>query len=923
LRSFSSSGGKKKRKRRMVFQRGPFIIAIVLAQALFAAGALPTLPCSQNNQDYTPCTAPWRMAGPAGYKNKAERTHSISAAEVITYSQGSYFMGMVNGGIWRTDDIIANNYTPSWTVVTDNQPVRCAAISAITSWDGTIIAGCGASTSSEMGIDWNEVNAGDWGGLMYSMDNGDTWATLEGFENSFVSDVVIIPKNESQNGETVLVVSTRSHFERKNEGGIFFSLDFGKTWKQSYFAPVFSLARYYDFSTGVNSIYAALPIPGRQPSVVRSTDEGFTWDNFDTNMVFTGDRTPFYPKLDVVQSGKDHIILYVALTVSLSNNSDTFSDLFWVNSSIGTWNHVQNMPKNLDEDRMPKDRCGLLHDPEIAGLVYVVGNANSIAYRVYYFEDKWEKMWQLDTTDFSQPHVDCRNIAWEPIEGSMLVLSDGGIFLRRFPRGPGGNWTSVGGDNTALEVYNVGWDNRNNRWVLGAQDNSVIVSQVGAGESDIGEGIVGGDGTVVSVDNTHCPARLFGCAQFLGGWSYLAGTGDSAVSSSVPITHYFKDLTALPFFLTWFQVNRLNPDSLLFAVNVSDDGVAGLWQFYPIPGPETAAAKRFDSTFHSHYSRVHRYAFKYGVTNLNDLRMILLQSDDAKERSTAKSIEVLMADTAEWPAPTLVEATPNSIIYVFAAGSYVNGNADSNAMAAMNNTHLFTRTSASPSWTTKPLPSHFVEPVDWTNFFDNDQDVVIGPISHGKTVSLALSLLNNSLIAVTGWPYSPLFNMNHGDEHVWVTFTNGDSWVEVTGNLLVATDTIAKARPAGLEFVDDLDGKGTTALLAGTVNGVFVTFLPADGNIDPSSVRWTRFGLCSDLPLTLVPSVVYEPYSDVLVVGTFGRGVYVMENAKQNLLWRYQQQQQSTCNVPMPGKPASNAYLLPPQDSCDGQIFGF
>ena len=113
---------------------------------------------------------------------------SAGAAQAIVQgSDGAWFLGSVNGGVWRTDNISVQS--PHWLPVTDVPTVPCSSISALTTGpNGLVLAGCGGSTSSEMGQSWNVLNDGDWGGVMRSSDNGKTWDRLPGFPvNYYVS----------------------------------------------------------------------------------------------------------------------------------------------------------------------------------------------------------------------------------------------------------------------------------------------------------------------------------------------------------------------------------------------------------------------------------------------------------------------------------------------------------------------------------------------------------------------------------------------------------------------------------------------------------------------------------------------------------------------------------------------------------------
>jgi hypothetical protein len=116
------------------------------------------------------CAAGWEFAGPSTYVDKCKDNGSpsclnISSAgaiqNVAMSSDDTWFVGSVNGGVWRTTTL--GKPVPAWTNVLDGEPVTCSSISALhvsTLDPKRIYAGCGGSTSSEQGHDWNVVNSG-------------------------------------------------------------------------------------------------------------------------------------------------------------------------------------------------------------------------------------------------------------------------------------------------------------------------------------------------------------------------------------------------------------------------------------------------------------------------------------------------------------------------------------------------------------------------------------------------------------------------------------------------------------------------------------------------------------------------------------------------------------------------------------------
>ena len=114
------------------------------------------------------------------------------------------------------------------------------------------------------------------------------------------------------------------------------------------------------------------------------------------------------------------------------------------------------------------------------------------------------------TTHNPGPHSDCRNYYWEPEGGNLILLSDGGAFLRTQPAAKGGSWRSLQGDIGAMELVSASYDPITKSWVGGAQDNSVQLAGPNADAKTRAVAIVGGDGTFTAVDSTVSPSRFYG-----------------------------------------------------------------------------------------------------------------------------------------------------------------------------------------------------------------------------------------------------------------------------------------------------------------------------------------------------------------------------------------------------------------------------
>eukprot|EP01006_Ploeotia_vitrea_P031455 TRINITY_DN63786_c0_g1_i1.p1 TRINITY_DN63786_c0_g1~~TRINITY_DN63786_c0_g1_i1.p1 ORF type:complete len:836 (-),score=92.73 TRINITY_DN63786_c0_g1_i1:30-2537(-) len=820
------------------------LLAAVWVWAAAAAGGSVT-PCSAQGQPYTACAASWKHKGPGTYVGfPGTDQANAGAIQVVAKGPGSDVMvGSVNGGIWKTTDIYAKR--PAWEPVLDGQPISCGSISALAyapANNSIVYGGCGGSTSSEMGTDWNVLNNGDWGGVMISTDAGKSWSMTKFPTNFYVTGIVPV-------GQSTVIVSARSNFFSANDGGIWVTKDKGNSWVRTFQRPVFFLER--DSQTG--TVYAAVPF-SRDDSVWQSKDDGGSWENYSTGLDWSGGRQPFYPCLAISTANKPAVLFVGALTVNPNNPTDTLSDIFWRKLGSDKWTRLSGGPHKLDGDGMPKDRMALLADPAETDTLYVAGNGGNFVYRVNWKENKWTDMWKSDTTNGVAPHADCRNYAWESERDSLLLVTDGGIWMRKKPRGPGGVWIGVNGDIAEMEFYTAAWDGRLNRWIGGAQDNCVQIAASNVGPRSVSHCRVFGDGTLTAADNRHNPSRMYGCTQFLGGLSFFEGDYPGWKKVVLPIdTEWFKDPRNLPFFAHPFALNSQDPNRLVFWANGTEASrPSGFYEAY-IPD---------------------------NATSSKDIQGPKL----------------------------LLKTPPPTSIYTLVAGGYTNGLSDPNVLVGMNGTHLLHKSSTlNGKLFVHKLPQRFAEPIILNQY--KGGQAVLGPLSHWKTVSLAVSPADSQTVAVTGWPETLLVNAD-GSEGVWLSSNGGKNWIQITGNLIEASGTVARARPAGILFVP-IPGV-STAILIGTVTGVFVSWTDV-----AHRGLWSRLGLCSDFPLVVVPTISYEHYSDTIVVGSLGRGVYTLHAATQELLKSREQQDKSTCVVP-PYIPRENntlaAAYFPPQE---------
>lgn len=758
----------------------------------------------------------------------------------------------------REEHIGKGKQGPLWENVLDGQPVTCAAIAAlhVSARDPRrVYAGCGGATSSMEGSDWNVMNSGDWSGVMRSIDSGDTWAMVEGFPMNYYVTALLEVDDKG-----TLLVAAQSNLHDRNDGGMWTVGGDGSKITRVSHQPTFTLT---PLTAAGNNEILATHARDAEHSISTSSDGGKTWADAGT-LPWADGAVPFYTCATEMSDGS----VVVAGLTRLSPFPNATSSQFFIqhaDAQTSTWAPL-DQPTSMDEDAMPKDRMAVLADPLEANTLYVAGNAGALAWRVNVSgSGTWTKMWDRpDVLDGSIPHGDCRNYAWETASGSrisegdrLILVSDGGVFARTSPRKPGGIWVSLNGNYASMELLSAHYDNRGGRFVAGAQDNCAQVTAEHAAPDDVAVGFVEGDGTGTCIDNVANPARLFGTTQFLGVGAIdidpsvedddvddddddcgglCFAQGDNFIG--VPLSKYFPAPSSFPYFVTPYTLNSQDTTQLIFWANGTDS----------------------DNNDNGPFTRSGFYAFNLphdgSITSKDDIG-----------------------------PPTLVAYTAKAdgIVLDFVAGGFTNGKSDPSLLVAVTATHLLYSTGG--NMVSLKLPCTFASPVPME--YDPQTGArILGPVTHGRTVSLTVSPADSNIIAVTGWTSVA---DNQGAENVWVTTDGGATWQNITTNLRAATGVVGKVRPGGLLIVDLLENNAR-AVLVGTSNGVQVAFLTGTGDENASftfnaaQVSWKRFGSETEFPIVLTAKISYEHYSDTLVAATFGRGIYVIKNGAKKAL---------------------------------------
>jgi photosystem II stability/assembly factor-like uncharacterized protein len=208
----------------------------------------------------------WRTVGP-------HRGGRVRACSGVPSQPNVFYMGAVNGGVWKTDD-----YGRTWNPLFDDQPTGSIGAIAVAPSDPNIIY-----VASGEGLQRPDLSVGD--GIYKSTDAGKTWTHLGLRDGQQIPQIAVDPKNPNR-----LFVAVLGHpYGANAERGIFRSLDGGQTFEKVF---------YKDENTGgsdvaidpanPNTVYAAMWETRQGPwengswngtggGLFKSTDGGKTW----------------------------------------------------------------------------------------------------------------------------------------------------------------------------------------------------------------------------------------------------------------------------------------------------------------------------------------------------------------------------------------------------------------------------------------------------------------------------------------------------------------------------------------------------------------------------------------------------------------------------------------------------------------------
>lgn len=426
----------------------------------------------------------WIARGPF---NIGGRTRAM-AMDII--NENILLAGSVSGGLWKTIDAGV-----TWDMVTtSDQFPSISAIAQDTRVGKTDTWYCG--TGELLGTSASGSGAYFYGnGMMKSIDNGDSWESLEATASSlpqsfdshwnFVNRIVI---NSAVDTADIVYAATYGHISQ--------SLDGGTTW-QSVLGD--SPESYYTdmtiTSTGI--LYACLSSDGVTKGLYRSID-GLNW----VNIIPADTFPPVWGKVVLaVNPSDENEVWFLANTPNYGQQSDCFFgyedwNSLWKYKYIsgngtgqgGLWtNHSMNIPNNgsttFDNFYVQGGYNMVIKVMPSNPDVIIIGGTN-----LYRSTDGFTSMnnttqiggyWvgsdvPADWGSYENHHPDQHELFFLPSDNNVLFsANDGGVFRTDSILKPIVNWVSLNQGYLTTQLYTVGVDPSASDDVLvaGFQDN--------------------------------------------------------------------------------------------------------------------------------------------------------------------------------------------------------------------------------------------------------------------------------------------------------------------------------------------------------------------------------------------------------------------------------------------------------------------
>ena len=317
-----------------------------LTSSLWLIAVLPSIARAQQYDPSLFAELHWRPIGPF-------RGGRTVAATGVPGQSNLFYIGVNNGGVWRTTD-----YGRTWAPLFDSQPTGSIGALAVAAAEPNVIY-----VGSGEGLQRPDLSVGD--GIYKSSDAGRTWRHLGLADGQQIPAVVVDPHDARR----VLVAVLGHPYGANTERGVFRSTDGGESWQR---------VLYQDENTGAvevafdpanpQTVFAVLWAARQAPweigsswtlsannGLYKSTDGGTTWRRITVGLPTAEDKLGRIGLgMCASEPGRMYAVLGAAQGGGVYRSDDGGEHWHRVNADPRLWgrdgdfNEVKVDPKNAD-----------------------------------------------------------------------------------------------------------------------------------------------------------------------------------------------------------------------------------------------------------------------------------------------------------------------------------------------------------------------------------------------------------------------------------------------------------------------------------------------------------------------------------------------------------------------------------------------